>query len=46
MFEKSDNELSVSASAFTEHPLKSITVTLQNLHETMHTIFYKHSKNV
>ena len=47
MFEKSDSELSMHEGvlAFTEHPLKSVALALQNFHEMIYIIFYKRSES-
>ena len=40
------NSLYEGASAFIEHPLESITLALQNFHETIYIVFYKRSESV
>jgi len=47
MFEKSDSELSARRRiTFIEHPLESVTLALQNFHETIYTVLYKRSESV
>jgi len=40
------NSLHEGASMFTEHPLKSVTLALQNFYKTIYTVFYKRSESV